>query len=69
MLAVVGEALLVERLEDEVDLLLEHLPVERLIHHHAAEGLHLPGVIAAPDPEDHASVGEDVRGGVVLGEA
>ena len=26
------------------------------------------GVVAAPDPEDHAAVGEDVGGGVVLGQ-
>ena len=68
VLPLVGEALVVERLEDDVDLLLEHLPIERLIHHDAAEGLDLPGVISAPDPEDHAAVGEDVGGRVVLGE-
>lgn len=69
MPALVGEALLVERLEHDVDLLFEHLPVERLVRQDAAEGLDLPGVVAAPDPEDHPPVGEDVRGGEVLGEA
>ena len=68
MLAVVREALVVERLEDDVDLLFEDLPVERLIHHDPAEGLDLPRVIAAPHPEAHATVGEDVSGRVVLGE-
>ena len=69
MPAVVREAFVVECLEDDVDLLLEHLPVQILVHHDAAEGLDLPGVVAAPDSEDHAAVGEDVGGGVVLGQA
>jgi hypothetical protein len=68
VLALVGEGALVERLEDEVDLLLEQLPVGALVEDRRAEGLDLPAVVAAPDPEDDPPPGQPVHGGVVLGQ-
>ena len=64
----VRETLVVERLEDDLDLLLEQLPVRVLVHHDAAQGFDFAGVVAAPDPEGHPAAGEDVGGSVVLGE-
>ena len=69
VLAFVGEALAVERLEDDVDLLLEQLAVGRLIEQRRAEGLHLARVIAAAHAEYDAAAAQDVRHRVVLGEA
>ena len=69
ILAVVGEGAVVEGLEDDLDLLFEIVPVGVPVQHGGAEGLDLPGVIAAPDTEDDAAVGEVVSEGVVLGEA
>src|SRR2546428_5430 len=68
-LAVVAERLLVEALEQEVDLLLEQLPVRRLVDDGRPERLDLPRVVAASHAHDHATVGHDVRHRVVLGEA
>ena len=67
--ALVGERALVERLEDDLDLLLEQRAVGVLVLHRGAEHLDLAGVVAAPDAEDHPPFGEDVGRGVVLGEA
>ncbi len=69
VLALVRECLVVKRLEHDVDLFLKHVAIFVLVHHHTAEGLHFSGVIAAPDPEDDAAIGEDVGGGVVLGQS
>ena len=68
VLALVREALLVERLEDDVDLLLEQLAVGLLVEQRRAEGLHLARVVAAADAEGDAPAGQDVGRGVVLGE-
>ena len=43
VLAAVREALVVESLEDDFDLLLEELPVLVLVHHEPAQGLDLAG--------------------------
>jgi hypothetical protein len=67
VLALVREGTLVERLEDEVDLLLEQLAVGVLIQHRRPEALDLAGVITAPDAEHHPAAGQPVDGGVVLG--
>ena len=68
VLALVRERPLVERLEDDLDLLLEQLAVGVLVEHRRAERLDLAGVVAAPDAEDDPAVGQQVDGGVVLGQ-
>ena len=68
VLAAMREALLVEGLEEDLDLLLEHLPVLVLVHHDPAQGLDLAGVVAAAHAEDRPPAGQDVRRRVVLGE-
>ena len=67
VLALVGEGALVERLEDDLDLLLEELAVGVLVEHRRPERLDLAGVVAAPDAEDDPAAGQPVGGGVVLG--
>ncbi len=69
MRALVGERLFVERLEDDLNPLLEHLAVGLAVEHRGAEGLDLAGVIAAPDAEHGAAAGQDVGGGEILGQA
>jgi len=64
----VGERGVVERLEDDLDLLLEQLPVGGLIRERGAERVHLAGVIATPDPEAHPAAGEHVHHREILGE-
>ena len=66
VLALVREGALVERLEDDLDLLLEQLAVGVAIEHRRPEALDLAGVIAA-SAEHHAAVGQPVGRGVVLG--
>ena len=66
VLAVVGEGLLVEGLHEDLDLLLEELPVGLRIQHGAAERLDLARVVAAAHAEDHTAAGEDIGGGEVL---
>ena len=70
MLALVGEGVLVERLHYDFHLLLEHLAVGVVVGVGArhAEGVHLPRVIAPAHAEDDPPVGQDVGGGVVLGQ-
>src|SRR5439155_17612418 len=51
VLALMGERFLVERLEDDLDLLFEQLAVRLLVQHRGAEGLDLARVITAADPE------------------
>ena len=68
MLALVRETLVVKRLEDDLDLLLEQLAIGVLIEHRRAEGLHLARVIAAPDAENGAALGHDVGASEVLGQ-
>ena len=68
VLALVREALVVERLEDDVDLLLEQLAVGRLVEQRRAEGLDLAGVIAAPDAKGDAAAGQDVGRRIILGQ-
>ena len=69
VLALVREALLVERLEDDVDLLLEQLAVCVLVDERRAEGLDFAGVIAAAHAEYDAPAGQNVGDGVILGHA
>jgi hypothetical protein len=68
VLALVAEAFVPERLEDDLDLLLEQLAVGLLVLHRRAEGLHLARVIAAADAEHRAALRQDVGDGVVLGQ-
>ena len=68
MLALVRELLRVERLHEDVDLLLEQLAIRLGVEHRAAERLHLAAVIPAADAEDHAPPGEDVGGREILGQ-
>jgi hypothetical protein len=67
VLALVREGALVERCEDEIDLLLEQLAVGGLIEQGRPERLDLAGVVAAPDAEHDPAVGQPVDGGEVLG--
>ena len=69
VLALVRERLLVERLDDDVDLLLEQFAVGVLVEHRRAERLDLARVVAAADAEDHAAPGQHVGDRVVLGQA
>src|SRR5258705_232020 len=57
-----------ERLEDDLDLLLEQLAVGRLVEQRRAEGVDLPRVVAAPDAEAHPAAGEHVGHCEILGE-
>ncbi len=68
MLALVCETLVVERLEDDLDLLLEQFAVGVLVEHRRTEGLHLARMVAAADAEDRAPLGHDVGAGEVLGQ-
>src|SRR5437667_12788463 len=67
VLALMRKGALVERFENDLDLLLEQLPVGVLIEQRRAEGLDLARVVAAPDAEDDPAPGQPVDGGVVLG--
>ena len=69
MLALVRERLFVERLEDDLHLLLEQFAVGVVVDDGCAERLDFAAVVAAPHAEDDAPVGEDVRHGVVFSEA
>src|SRR5262249_30801329 len=66
VLALVGERGVVERLEDDVDLLLEELAIGRLVEERSAEGVDLAGMVPTPDAEPHAAAREHVDGGEVL---
>jgi hypothetical protein len=66
MLAAMRERFLVEGPEDDVDLLFEQLAVGGLVEQWRAEGFDFSRVIAAPDPENDASAGQDIRRGVIL---
>ena len=68
VLAMMRERLVVERLEQDLYLLLEQLAVLFLAEHRRAERLDLARVVAAPNSEDHPATGQDVGGGVVLSE-
>ncbi len=69
VLALVGERGVVERLEDDLHLLLEQLAIGGLVEERGPEGVDLAGVVSAPDPEAHAAAGEHVHRGEVLGQA
>ena len=64
-----AEALLIERLEHDLDLLLEQVSIGGLVLHRRAEGLDLAGMVAASDAEHGAPPGQDIGSGEVLGEA
>ena len=66
VLAVVGERPFVESLEYYVYLLLEQLPVGRLIQQWVSKGLNFPGVVASADAKNNPPAGQDIRGGIVL---
>ena len=68
VLALVREGFVVERLEDDLDLLLEQLAVSLLVDDRRAKRFHFAAVIAAADAEYGAALGQDVGGGVILGE-
>ncbi len=68
VLALVRERLVVERLEDDVDLLFEQFAIGRLVEQWRAEGLDLAGMVAAPDAKRDASAAENVGGGIILGQ-
>jgi hypothetical protein len=46
----------------------EHVAVFVLVQHLAPERLDLAGVVATSDAEDDPAIGEDIGGGIVLGE-
>ena len=69
VLAVVGEGAFIEGLEDDLYLFLEQLPVGVPVQHGRVQGFDLAGVVAPAHAEDDPSVGEDVGGGIVLGQA
>ena len=66
--ALVAKGLFVEGLEDDLDLLLKKLLVGVVVNDGSAEGLDLPGVVAASNAEDEAAAGHHVGHGEVLGE-
>jgi hypothetical protein len=68
VLALMREGALVERLEDQLHLLLEQLAVGVLVEHGRPERLHLAGVVATADTEHDPTVGQPVDGGVILGQ-
>jgi hypothetical protein len=57
----VRERLALERLEQNLDILLEHLAVGVLVEERRAEVLDFTGVVAAPDAEDHPPAGDGGR--------
>src|SRR5437879_65667 len=68
-LALVRDRLALERLENDVDTLLEQLAVGILVGQRRPEALELAGVIAARHPEDHAATAQDVGHRIIFGEA
>ena len=68
VLALVGKRALIERFEDQLYLLLKQVTVGCLVQQRRAEGLNLAGVVAATNAKDNPAFGQDVRGGVVLGQ-
>ena len=68
MLALMRKTLAIERLENDLHLLLEQFPIGVLVEHRRAEGFHLARVIAAADAEDGAPFGENVGAGEILGQ-
>src|SRR6267142_1036014 len=60
VLALVRKGFVVERLEDELDLLFEHLAVSLLVDDRRTERFHFAAVIAAADAEYSAALGQDV---------
>ena len=60
---------MVEGLPHDLDLFFEELAVGVLVDDGVAENFDFSGVVASADAEADASVGEDVGGCVVLGEA
>ena len=68
ILAVMAERLLVEGLEDNVDLLLEELPVGVLVKQRRPKCLYLAGLVAATDAEDEPATGQHVAHGEVFGQ-
>src|SRR5262249_5424977 len=67
-LALVREALALERLEQDLDTLLEHLAVGILVEERRAKGLDFAGVVTAPDAKDDPPTGQDVDHRVILGQ-
>jgi hypothetical protein len=68
VLPAVRELVLVERLQNDLQLLLEEVAVRVLVEHRGAEGLQLPRLASPSDPAHDAAPGEDVGHRVVLGQ-
>ena len=68
VLALMREGLLVESLHHDLDLFFKHFTVGVVVgvSTRHAKGIHLTGMVSAPDAEDHPSVGQDISCGVVL---
>src|SRR5262249_26989564 len=66
VLALMREALVVEGLEDDLDLLLKERPVALLVAQWGAECFHLARVVAATDAKNDAAAGENVGHGEIL---
>jgi hypothetical protein len=69
MLALVRKAFVVESFHDDLDLFFEQFAIGFLVQDRRAEGLDLAAVITAADAEHGAPLGQDIRDGIVLGEA
>ena len=67
VLAFVRKGFVVERLEDDLDLLFEQFAVRLLVDDRGAKRFHFAAVIAAADAEYSAPLGQDVCGGVIPG--
>src|SRR5262249_17745012 len=66
VLALMREALVVEGIEDDIDLLLKERPIGLRVAQWGAERFSLARVVAATDAKDDAAAGENVNGGEVL---
>ena len=69
MLSLVGEGLFFERLQYDLNLLFEQIPVGFSIQHGRAEGFHLSSVVPTANAEDDPAFGQDVGHGKVFGQA
>ncbi len=68
MRAFMREGFVVECLENDLDSFLEYFAVGVLVEHRATEAFDLAGVVAAPDAEHGAPLGQDVGGREVFGQ-
>src|SRR6266404_3232601 len=61
VLALIREALVVEGIEDDIDLLLKERSVGLLVAQWGAERFYLARLVAATDAKDDAAAGEDAK--------